>query len=166
MRLPRGAGAFLVVLFALTLTPEAITAGSSSPSYVLHQSATSAGGAPISSTSYVLGSSAAQDSTVGTSSSPSFVLQSGFWSFAGSGLVPVLLTVTQNPVDPTHVDLAWSGNNPPYLVYQATDCASVTSFYFDTTATNDYPDVAPPAASLVCYQVFATAPGPLVPPAN
>jgi hypothetical protein len=131
------------------------------PSYALHQSSANSGGRQSTSTSYRLTASAGQPLTVGTSSSFHYVLQSGFWSFLGSGLVPVILSVDKNAVTAGNVDLSWSGNNPPYDIYQATDCSNVFAGYFDTTAANSYPDVAPPEAGLVCFNVLASAPGPV-----
>jgi hypothetical protein len=157
----RRRGPLLVALCLATLTtPPALAARSSSASYVLQQSAVGGAGAPSDSPSYDLDGTAGQESAVGASSSVHYVVQSGFWSFVGSGLVPVLLTVLQNGVDPEHIDLSWSGNNAPYNVYQATDCTDVTASFFDQTASNFYLDIDPPVADLVCYLVLATAPGP------
>ena len=101
-----------------------------------------------------------QSMTVGTSSAPHFVLQSGFFGYLGSGLVPVLLTVSRVTGQPGAVQLTWSGNNAPYQIYRATDCPNVFSWYLDSTPDNQYTDPAPPQADLVCYSVLATAPGP------
>ena len=87
----------------------------------------------------------------------------GFWSFVGSGLVPVLLTVDRNGIVPGNVDLSWSGNNTPYEIFEATDCTNVFSYPFGTTSANNYDDITPPSG-LVCYNVLATAPGPAPPP--
>ena len=151
----------LVTSIAIMDRPDA--AESASTSYRLNPATMDVGGAEISSASYVLNSSASQRATIGTSSSPGFVLQSGFWSFVGSGLVPVLLTVDDG-IMPGDVDLSWSGNNSPYDVYESTDCTNVFSSFFDTTASNNYNGITPPASSLVCYSILATAPGPAPPP--
>jgi len=140
------------------------SAQSTSTSYRLTRSSANAGGSEASSTSYVLNASAAQAATIGASSSPAFVLQSGFWSWAGSGVVPILLTVDRNASTAGNIDLSWSGNNAPYDIYQATDCTDVFNSLFDTTSANNYDNIAPPAASLVCYSILATAPGPAPPP--
>jgi hypothetical protein len=139
-------------------------AASSSTRFVLQASSVAASGGSASSPSYVLSSTAGQEATVGTSSSPRFVLQSGFWGFVGSGLVPVILHVQRNAGDPEHVDLSWTGNNPPYDVYQSADCADVHGTYYGTTYANAYPGVVPPPSPLVCYSTLATAPGPEPPP--
>ena len=68
------------------------------------------------------------------------------------------------PVTSGNVDLSWSGNNAPYEIFESTDCASIFSSLFDTTSANNYDDIAPPAGSVVCYNVLATAPGPAPPP--
>jgi hypothetical protein len=133
----------------------------SSNSYKLQQNTANSGGEPIVSASYRFDGSVGQESTVGTSSSTSasFVLQSGFWSFAGSGLAPVTLTVNKNQIYLDHIDLFWTGNNAPYDIYQATDCTNVFSSFFDSTASNSYSDIAPVPVTLVCYSVLATSPG-------
>ena len=103
---------------------------------------------------------------MGTSSSNHFVLQAGFWSFLGSGLVPVYLAVDDTIGIPGNVDLSWSGNNSPYSVYQSVDCTDVFSSLLTTTTANQLTNVMPPAATLVCYSVLATAPGPAPPPGS
>jgi len=160
------AGSFAPVLglVLVALCGAVVLGASESENYRLEPATADTGGAELQSAAYRLGSSTGQEVVVGTSSSPHFVLQSGFWGYAGSGLVPVELVVARNAIDPQHVDLIWSGNNPPYDVFQATDCANVFAQYYDTTGGNAYPDVTSPAASLVCYQVLATAPGPAPPP--
>jgi len=136
----------------------------SSASYILQQSTLDAAGDTGTSPSYDLDGSLGQELTIGTSASPHLVVQSGFWGFIGSGLVPVVLQVDRNASTAGNVDLHWSGNNPLYDIYQATNCANVYGFHFGATANNDYSNIAPPAAPLVCYSVLATAPGPIVPP--
>jgi len=160
---PARVGVAALVLAALAAAALPALAESSSASFVLKQSTTNTGG-DVSSNSFRLTGSGGQEATVGTSSSFHFVLQSGFWSFAGSGLVPVILFAERNVVRPDNVDLSWSGNNSPYDIYQSTDCAAVFSFLLDTTASNFYDDIAPPPARLVCYSVLASAPGPVPPP--
>jgi hypothetical protein len=152
------------VLVVLSLLTPAALAQSSSASYVLKQSTTNGGGETTTSTSYRLTASAGQESTIGTSSSPAYVLQSGFWSYLGSGLVPVILMVHKNGITPGNVDLTWSGNNSPYDIFEATDCTNVYAAYYDMTPSNSYPDITPPVADLTCYSVLATAPGPAPPP--
>jgi hypothetical protein len=150
----------MVLLFSAL----SVQAQSSSASYVLQQSTTNNAGDTANSGSYRLSPSLGQESTIGTSSSPGFVLQSGFWSFVGSGLVPVILSVDKNAIDPEDMDLNWSGNNDPYDLYRTDNCSDVFSFYLDTSFDNDYTDVTTPAVTLLCYSVLATAPGPAPPP--
>lgn len=151
----------VVVVAAANL---AASAQSSSPSFILQQSTLSISGEATTSSSFRLTASVGQELTVGTSSSTEIVLQSGFFSFVGSGLVPVVLTVGKNNANPGNVDLSWSGNNPPYDVYQSTVCSDVFGSFLDTAPNNGLPDVNPPAVTLVCYNVLATAPGPAPPP--
>ena len=154
----------LVVVLMFSGLMSAVLAQSSSASYVLQQSTKNSAGETATSGSYTLSSSAGQEATIGASSSPGFVLQSGFWSFLGSGLVPVFLSVEKNAIDSEDMDLNWSGNNEPYDLYRTDNCSDVFSFYLDTSFINDYTDVTTPPAKLLCYSVLATAPGPEPPP--
>ncbi len=156
-------GGLLVLLAASAGLPAPALAQSSSTSYVLQQSTAGAAGTTSESASYALVATAGQAAGVGASSSKHYVLQSGFWGFVGSGLVPVYLTVSRNAGDPAHVDLSWSGNNPPYDVYQATDCSDVFGSFFGSALGNAVTDIPAPASGLVCYSVLATAPGPVPP---
>jgi hypothetical protein len=131
-----------------------------SPSYVVHPSAAASGGGLSNSSSFRLDAAAAQPVTVGVSSSPRFVVQSGVFSFLGSGLAPVILSVDHTTGMAGQVDLAWTGSNPPYSIYESTDCANVYGATPASTTLNEQPGILPTAGSLVCYSVLATAPGP------
>jgi hypothetical protein len=140
-------------------------AQASSASYRLQPMTINGGGAPATAPNSRLNASIGQELAVGASSSPHFIVQSGFWSFVGSSVVPVVLLASRNIAQSTQVDLTWSGNNASYDIYRNTGCASVFSsvlastsnrFYFDTTA--------PSLVQLVCYNVLALAPGPVPPP--
>ena len=152
----------VVVLGLVTVGTDASEA--TSPSWRLASGGVDGGGHEASSPSWSLNGSAAQAATVGASASPSWVLQSGLWGFDGTALVPVWLTVDRSSVTSGNVDLSWSGNNAPYALYESTDCGNVAASPLDTVSVNSYLDVAPPAGALVCYRVFATAPGPAPPP--
>ncbi len=91
----------------LTLSPAPTVAQSSSDSYVLQQSSVNAGGDQSASAGYRLTFSLGQRSTIGASSAMPFLLQTGFWSFAGTGPVPIVLAVDRNETDPQHCDLFW-----------------------------------------------------------
>jgi hypothetical protein len=132
---------------------------SSSSSYILHQSTVDSGGQKIVSGMYRLDASLGQQASIGTSSSPTYVLQSGFWAFVGTGIVPVILTVQVSSTTEGDLDLVWSGNNPPYTVYESADCANIFDWFIGTTTTNGL-TVTPLAEDLVCYRVLPTAPGP------
>ena len=61
--------------------------------------------------------------------------------------------------------LLWSGNNPPYDLFRSSDCTNVTTTPPLTTLSgNSYAETSAPMVNLLCYQVFATAPGPGPPP--
>lgn len=119
------------------------------------------GGLSTSGTAeYALVGSLGQESVIGTSSSTGYVLQSGFWSYLGSGLVPVILSVARNAGHPDYLDLSWSGNNPPYGIYRTIDCSQVYADLLATESTRAYTDSSPPETNLVCYAIIATSPGP------
>ena len=138
-------------------------AQSSSPSYRLERSTLDGGGAISTSAGARVTASIGQESAIGTSSSFGSVVSSGFWSFAGSGLVPVVLTGRKNGSVPADPDWDWTGNAPPYEIHRSTDCSALRDGYLLSQGTRSWTDVAPPAAPLVCYSVFATAPGPIAP---
>lgn len=138
---------------------------STSASFRLEPATIAAAGRPVGSTTYRSDASTGQAITIGASSSPHYVAQSGFWSFVGTGLVPVVLSVNRTPAAPGSVDLVWSGNNAPYDVFRAASCASVYGSVFVSTFDNAYTDASGPAGHLTCYSVLASAPGPVPPPA-
>jgi hypothetical protein len=152
-----------VLAGALLLESGTAWGQSSSASFRLHQSTLDMAGGESSSASYSDEASLGQELCVGTSSSPLFVLQSGFWSFAGSGLVPVYLLMDKNEQIREHLDLTWSGNNSPYTIYRSADCADVFSTFFTSEPTNSYTDASSLPDDLSCYNVLATAPGPFAP---
>ena len=76
-------------------------------------------------------------------------------------MVPILLGVDKNATVPNHVDLIWSGNNPPYDIFQSVDCSDVFSSFFGTTGSNSFENISPPEVRLTCYNVLPTAPGPV-----
>jgi hypothetical protein len=159
----QGARRFVLVVLGALLCALQALAQSASPSYRLTQSTVNGGGRESSSASRRAHDSAGQESSVGTSSSPHFVLQSGFWSFVGTGLVPVVLHVNRNVVVRTTPDLSWTGNNPPYAVYRTSGCSGVFSGFLSSEPTSDYTDGSSLASGLSCYNVLATAPGPVPP---
>ena len=137
---------------------------SQSPSYRLQPTTLDASGAPGTSTSRRADGSLGQEVAVGTSASPHFIVQSGFWGFLGNTLVPVVLTVNRTPAQPGSVDLSWSGNNTPYTLYRAPSCAAIFSNALGETSDNVYTDGSAPTNGLACYNVLAFAPGPAPPP--
>src|SRR6185503_16852987 len=109
----------MLAVAALPVRVDALepAAASESPSYRLSPVAIDAAGAPAGGPTHRLSASLAQESTVGSSASPHFVVQSGFWSFLGTTMVPVLLSVSHTPGDSESVDLSWSGNQASYDIY-------------------------------------------------
>jgi hypothetical protein len=161
-------------LLALTAIAPAASAAcngvASSASFCMQQTTLNGGGTTSvspSGTNFRLTASLGQESVIGVSSSPSYVLQSGFWSYYGSGLVPVLLTVAKD-VGPTfYPKLNWTGNNPNYSIYRlggassASACSTVFASLYQTVTPQTLTDNAPLANPLTCYSVLATAPGPV-----
>jgi hypothetical protein len=137
---------------------------SQSAGYRLQPTTLNGGGAPGVSATKRANGSLGQEIAVGTSSAPHFIVQSGFWGFLGSTLVPVVLTANKIPAQAGAVDLTWSGNNTPFDLYRNTNCASVFSSVFVATSNNAYSDTVAPTAGLTCYNVLAYAPGPAPPP--
>ena len=155
-------------LAAAALTVSATCNGvASSTSFCMQQTTLNGGGGLGISASFRMTASIGQESVIGVSSSPNYVLQSGFWSFQGSGLVPVLLTVHKNGSIPADPDLTWTGNNSPYSVYRVSNtCNTVFSNFLTSQTPLAYTDAAPPAGPLICYNILATAPGPVPPPSS
>jgi hypothetical protein len=154
--------AVLMFVFAAT----SARAQSQSSSYRLEPTTIDAAGAPGVSATRRANGSLAQALVVGTSSAPHFVVQSGFWGFSGSGLVPVELSASKVPAQPGDVALTWSGNNNPYSVYRAASCGSIFASVFTSTSNNFYTDSPAPPSGLTCYNVLAFAPGPVPPPSG
>ena len=147
-------------ILVTVIATSTVLAQPQSPSFVLQQTTANGGGESCASTSFAVDGSAGQEATIGTSSSPRFVLQSGFWSHLGSSLVPVILMADKNGSNPDWTDLSWSGNNSPYQVYGSGDCSDVFGNQIATESGNAWTDSLP-TGNLFCYSVLATAPGPM-----
>ena len=133
----------------------------SSPSFLLRQSSVSTGGgAGSGSAGFRLDSTAGQRGAVGASSSNLYVLRSGFWSFAGTGPVPILLAASGSG---DSVSLAWTGNDPPFDVLRSVSCADLSSGWLISQSSKTFLDTAPPTGPLVCYAVRGQTPGSIAP---
>jgi hypothetical protein len=161
----------LTALFAATVCTAgrpACTGVAGSTGHCLQQATLNGGGATSVSpvgTTFRLTASLGQESAIGVSAAANHVLQSGFWSYYGSGLVPVVLMVHKNSVTPADPELSWTGNNSPYSLYRLSGatgsaCATLFNNLLTTQAPQTYTDAATPAEPLTCYSVLATAPGP------
>ena len=137
---------------------------SASTNFRLKQMTVNAGGNVSQSAGFRLEFSQGQETTVGTSASTGYIVQAGFWGAFGSGLVPVILYLDKDTVVRDNAALTWSGNNSPYELYRGSDCTSVTTSPWTTVSGNTQTETSPPVATLLCYSVFATAPGPEPPP--
>ena len=146
-------------LVFLSMVGTAVHAGPpSSASYVLRQSTVNAAGQVSASARFRLTDSLATASTVEASSAPSFVLQSGFWGFVGSGPVDVVLAVDRNDANEDDIDLSWSGNSPPYDIYVANDCSNVLGSFYSSSSSNSEEGVTVPSGDLACVNVVPMAP--------
>ncbi len=141
-----------------------------SASFCMQQTTLNGGGTTSVSptgSNFRLTASIGQESVIGVSASPNYVLQSGFWSYYGSGLVPVLLTLDKDAAPDYFPRLNWTGNNPNYSIYRlngatsASACATVFGNLLFTQLPRTYTDTAILAQPLTCYSVLATAPGPV-----
>ena len=135
-----------------------------SQSWLLRASAIVAAGSAATSPSFEATASAGQAAPVGASSSPTFLLQSGLWGFAGVGSIPIVLAVARNESNAEHCDLRWSGNAPPYVVFATENCANVLASPHDTTSGNSLLDLSPPDAPLTCLAVLELSDLPLAVP--
>ncbi|MGH9870400.1 MAG: cohesin domain-containing protein [Candidatus Polarisedimenticolia bacterium] len=123
------------------------------PTYLLSMKSVNSGGGEAASASWRAGGSMGQESVVEASAAFGHVVQSGFWSFAGTGVVPVVLSVGATV-------LSWSGNDPPYSIYRSGDCSDVGSSLLTVTPASSFSDPAVPAPGQVfCYQVEPAPPG-------
>jgi len=143
-----GAVVATIALVAMTVA----VAQSSSTSYVLDQQTVNGGGNASTSPSFRLAFTLGQGDSVGASSAPGHILQAGFWSFVGSGPVPIVLAVDRALLGGEEAILNWSGNDAPYGIYAATDCADVFDFFHVAESGNSR-TVLPPEAELVCFNV-------------
>lgn len=149
------------LLLLATALPAAAQVATS-PRYRLAQATVNGGGAPMASASFAQDASAGQESTIGVSSSVHFVVQSGFWSHLGTGLVPVILFLSGSPDETVSYDLDWTGNNAPYALYRSAACSDVfAGGPLLSVSPSNWTEGAPPSGDLVCYNVLATAPGPV-----
>ena len=121
--------------------------------------ASSAG--PVSSASYLTTITFAQEGPVGSVSrcNSGFLQSTGFWSVLGESPVPVWLIVDKNGMDPTQVDLAWSGSSSLFTLYRGGVADSLTDPLNVLLTTPDCAVTdAPPASTITFYLVRPTGP--------
>ena len=71
--------------------------------------------------------------------------------------MPVWLNVDKNDVDPTQVDLGWSGSSSQFSLYRAAFAASLVEPYNLLMTTSDCAVTdAPPSAPITFYLVRPT----------
>ena len=147
------------LLLAFLAQPGFGSGESQSTNYRLQPLTIGNGGEESASASYAMQDTAGQPSTVGTSASFNFILEAGFWAFQGTRLAPVVLTVEPDAMVPTNPHLLWTGTDAPFVVHRSLDCAALGPNPHTTQGGNSWTDASPPAGTLVCYSVVATAPG-------
>jgi hypothetical protein len=130
-----------------------------SASFRLDRLTLAAGAGSVSSANYATTITTAQEGPVGSVSrcNDGFLQSTGFWSVLGESPVPVWLTVDKNGVDPTQVDLGWSGSSSLFDVYSAQFADSLAEPYNLLTTTPDCALTdAPPSAPITFYLVLPT----------
>jgi hypothetical protein len=130
-----------------------------SASFRLDRITFAAGAGPVSSASYTTTITFAQEGPVGSISrcNDGFLQSTGFWSVLGETPVPVWLNVDKNAVDPTQVDLGWSGSSSQFSVYRAEFADSLLEPINLILTTSDCAVTdAPPPASITFYLVSPT----------
>lgn len=157
----RHRGAFLRAALALISLAAAVpvASGQESASFRLDRITFISGAEPVSSANYTTTITIAQEGPVGSVSrcNDGFLQSTGFWSVLGEAPVPVWLNVDKNGIDPTHVDLGWSGSSSQFQVYRAGFADSLLEPYNLLTTTPDCALTdAPPSAPITFYLVRPT----------
>ncbi len=150
-------GAALGLLFLASAVPMA--SAQESASFRLERITFAAGAEPVSSANYATTITIAQEGPVGSVSrcNDGFLQSTGFWSVLGESPAPVWLTVDKNDVDPTQVDLVWSGSSSQFDVYSAQAADSLPEPYNLLLTTSDCAVTdAPPSAPITYYLVLPT----------
>jgi hypothetical protein len=136
-----------------------MTSAQESASYRLDRITFTAGAGSVSSTNYATTITIAQEGPVGSISrcNDGFLQNTGFWSVLGESPAPVWLNVGKNGVDPSQVDLDWSGSSSQFSVFRAELAESLSEPY---NLLITIPDCAmtdaPPAAAITFYLVLPT----------
>ena len=118
-----------------------------------------AGVRPVSSANYATTITIAQEGPVGSVSrcNDGFLQSTGFWSVLGESPAPVWLNVDKNDVDPTQVDLGWSGSSSQFSVYRAEFADSLLEPFNVLLTTSDCTVTdAPPSVPITFYLVRPT----------
>ncbi len=89
-----------------------------SANYVMDRITIGAAAQPSSSTSFDTSVTFGQEGPVGSASycNQGFVQNTGFWSIQGYSPVPVVLRAARGVVDPSDVDLNWTGSTSSFEV--------------------------------------------------
>jgi hypothetical protein len=146
----------VALIASVVVSTTAAMAQSQSASYRLVRSTVNGSGGPSASASYRAAASLGQESVVATSASARYVVQSGFWSFLGTGLAPVTLHVNNTTGDPEDPILTWTGNGASYQIHRSANCGNVLESFLANETGLTYTDTATPAQPLLCYSVLAT----------
>lgn len=150
----RRAAVCAFALVALVAAPAA-RAQSSSASYVLRQASVNGAGRSSVSANFRMSGTLANEIGVGVSADQTFLLQSGFWGFVGSGPVDIVLAVDRSDGASGDCDLRWSGNSSTYEIFASSDCTSVFDSPYGTSSDNSLLGVTPPTGRLSCFNVVS-----------
>ena len=113
----------------------------------------------VSSASYAMTVTFAQEGPVGSSSrcNDSFLQSTGYWSILGETPVPVFLLIDKNDVDAELPDLIWTGSASEFTVYRSEMRDDVVDPMHDviTTPLCAATDASPPSP-IAYYLVVPT----------
>ena len=132
-----------------------------SANYVMERITIAAAAQQSSSPSFDMNVTFGQEGPGGSASScnQSFVQNTGFWSIQGYSPVPVVLRAARSVVDPSDVDLTWTGSTSSFEVYRSAFPNDVLDPLNLATIT---PECAvtdsPPTVTIVYYLVVPIGP--------
>jgi hypothetical protein len=130
-----------------------------SASYRLDRVTFASGVGSVFSANYATTITIAQEGPAGSVSrcNDGFLQATGFWSILGESPAPVWLNLGKNGLDPTQVDLDWSGSSSQFSVYRAEFADSLSEPYNILITTPDCALTdAPPSAPITFYLVLPT----------
>ena len=157
MRTPR-----LIILVGGLIALAFVTAkivAQESANYRLERITIAATADPVSSASYAMTVTFAQEGPVDSISrcNDSYLQSTGYWSVLGETPVPVFLRLDRNDANPALPDLMWTGSASEFTVYRSASPIEVVDPVNEVASTTlcAVTDVPPPAF-IVYYLVLPT----------